>query len=268
MNTRRVDQWEIFRDLRDVGVLPGMLLIAHTSLSSIGQVNGGANTVLEALLQAVTEKGTLVIPTFTWGYLSTYDQRTTSCVIGAIPETARRRADFTRSFHPTHSVAAKGPLARAITENHGPAGALAKGSPFHRAAQWGGQVLMLGCDHRSNSMVHVGEDLFGVPYRARTPERHTYGISSDGRETVFNVAGTPQCSIAFGAIEAPLREAGGIRDGRIASARSQLMSGQAILDATFTLLRDKPDVLLCTDPTCFGCKESREKLRTAPFREA
>lgn len=266
MSARRIDPWEIFRDLRDLGVLPGMLLIAHSSLRSIGQVQGGATAVIDALLQAVTDKGTLVIPTFSWGYLSTYDQRSTASVIGAIPETARTRPDFMRSFHPTHSVAAKGPLARQITENHGPAGALAKGSPFHRVAQWGGQVLMLGCDHRSNSMVHVGEDLFGVPYRARHPSRITYGLGLDGQEYTFNVAGAPQCSIAFGAIEAPLREAGAIRDSRIGNARSQLISGQAILDATFRLLEKKPDILLCTDPNCFVCREARHTLNQTPIR--
>lgn len=260
MSKGRMDPWEITRDLRELGVLPGMLLIAHTSLRSIGQVDGGANAVIDSLLQAVTEKGTLVIPTFSWGYLAPYDQRTTQSVIGIVPETARTRPDFMRSFHPTHSVAAKGPLAKAITENHGPAGALAQGGPFHRVAQWGGQVLMLGCDHRSNSMVHVGEDLLGVPYRSRQPERNTYGIGRDGKEYTFNVAGSPQCSIAFGAIEAPLREAGAIRDGRVGYARCQLISGQAILDATFRLLRQKPDLLLCTDPGCYVCREARTRM--------
>ena len=266
MPSGRIDQWEIFRDLRELGVTAGMLLIVHSSLRAIGQVVGGPQTVVEALLQAITEKGTLVIPTFSWGYLATYDQRSTPSVIGAIPEYTRTRPDFFRSFHPTHSVAAKGPLAKAITENHGAAGALAKGGPFHRVAQWGGEVLMLGCDHRSNSMVHVGEDLHGAPYRQRTPERFTEGIGRDGQEYRFNVAGSPQCSIAFGAIECPLREAGAVRDGRIGSARSQLISGQAIIDAAMQSLQKKSDVFLCTDPSCFVCREARQTLQHSPLK--
>jgi hypothetical protein len=80
------------------------------------------------------------------------------------------------------------------------------------------------------------------------------------------VAGSPQCSIAFGAIEEPLRAVGAVRDGRIGAARSQLMSGQAIIDATFRLLEKKPDILLCTDTGCYVCREARQMLAHTPAK--
>ena len=52
-------------DLRALGVTPGDTLLVHTSLSGIGWVCGGAQTVVMALLDAISDEsatGTLVMP--------------------------------------------------------------------------------------------------------------------------------------------------------------------------------------------------------------
>ncbi|HLL34713.1 MAG TPA: AAC(3) family N-acetyltransferase, partial [Streptomyces sp.] len=48
--------------LRDCGVRPGETLLAHSSLSSLGWVNGGAVAVVRALLDVLGPDGTLVVP--------------------------------------------------------------------------------------------------------------------------------------------------------------------------------------------------------------
>ncbi|WP_238314740.1 AAC(3) family N-acetyltransferase, partial [Methylobacterium crusticola] len=55
---------ELVRDLRRLGVTPGMDLMVHSSLSAIDFVEGGAETVVDALLQAVGKRGTLLAPSF------------------------------------------------------------------------------------------------------------------------------------------------------------------------------------------------------------
>src|SRR5665647_660842 len=61
-----VTRERLVADLKDLGVREGMVLLVHTSLSAIGWVVGGEQTLLEALSEVVGGEGTLVMPTQTW----------------------------------------------------------------------------------------------------------------------------------------------------------------------------------------------------------
>jgi aminoglycoside 3-N-acetyltransferase len=50
---------------RRLGLRNGMALIVHSSLSSLGHVEGGAAAVVASLRHAVGPMGTIVVPTFT-----------------------------------------------------------------------------------------------------------------------------------------------------------------------------------------------------------
>jgi aminoglycoside 3-N-acetyltransferase len=51
------------KDLTALGVKPGMVLLVHSSLSSLGWVCGKSVAVIEALEFLLTPDGTLVMPT-------------------------------------------------------------------------------------------------------------------------------------------------------------------------------------------------------------
>ena len=55
---------EIEDGLRQLGVLTGMMLEVHCSMSSFGHVDGGALTIIEALKNLVGEDGAIVMPSF------------------------------------------------------------------------------------------------------------------------------------------------------------------------------------------------------------
>src|ERR671937_347615 len=55
----------IVSDLRALGLEAGALVLVHSSLSSLGWVEGSAPTVIDALLEAVSPDGTVLVPTLT-----------------------------------------------------------------------------------------------------------------------------------------------------------------------------------------------------------
>lgn len=146
-----------------LGLRQGDCFILHSSLRSIGYIEGGADIVIDAILEVVGPKGTLMVPTFT-PRCSLFDVCKTPSEMGLITETLRRRPQAFRSWHPTHSVAAIGYSAEDLTRNHLKHRALGKGSPIDRLAKMGGYVLLLGVGHDVNSTIHVGEAWAEVGY--------------------------------------------------------------------------------------------------------
>lgn len=57
---------EIVQKLREVGLERGDAVMVHTSLKRMGYVCGGAQTVIEALMEVVGENGTIMMPTQSW----------------------------------------------------------------------------------------------------------------------------------------------------------------------------------------------------------
>ena len=53
---------ELIKGLRDIGLEPGMSVEVHSSLSSFGRVEGGAETVISALMECVGEEGSIFMP--------------------------------------------------------------------------------------------------------------------------------------------------------------------------------------------------------------
>lgn len=57
---------DITTALRDIGVQKGQVIMVHTSMSSLGYVCGGTQSVIEALVRSVGEEGTIMMPTQSW----------------------------------------------------------------------------------------------------------------------------------------------------------------------------------------------------------
>jgi len=55
----------LIRDLSAIGIMPDDTLLVHSSMKAIGEVEGGADTVLDAFAEHM-EPGLLIFPTHTW----------------------------------------------------------------------------------------------------------------------------------------------------------------------------------------------------------
>ncbi|CAH1221440.1 hypothetical protein PAECIP111891_05182 [Paenibacillus allorhizoplanae] len=246
---------------RSLGITDGTRLVVHSALRNLGPVEGGAETVLDALLSCIGSEGLLVMPTFTYqndGFHPAISPSKT----GILSEMLRKRPEAVRSLHPTHSITAVGEGAVALCNEHYLKPGLGIESPLDLLAKMGGGILLLGVGHTSNSTVHVGEAYAKMPYLdipfRPSDSRHIPIIGSVHMEV--ELIDPPGCSRAFGVIEALLRKRGVIQDGLIGKALVQWLPGEEVISATTELLRLDEAALLCNDPICYRCSKSRERL--------
>lgn len=237
-----VTKQDIVRGLRALALGKGDLVQVHSSLSAFGHVVGGADAVVEALLETVGPEGTVMVPTFNHGSLDVFDIRTSPSTNGAITNALRVRPQAHRSLHPTHPTAAIGPLAELLTRDHLPAGTFGLGSPLGKLAALGGKVLLLGVGMNANTMAHIGETLYGVPcFIEGWPRVVVDGLGHMTRTQGLYWRGG-SCRVEWEALESTLRERGQIADGQVGEAKLQLMLGAHVLGATVCLCRK-----LCPD---------------------
>jgi aminoglycoside 3-N-acetyltransferase len=164
---------------RRTGVTAGMHVVVHSSLSSLGPVEGGAAAVVASLRHVLGSAGTLVVPTFTpqvadpaprtLGPPSAEVQVRRDAVplftadlpssMGAIAEAVRLLPEAIRSRHPQASVAAVGARARAIVDDQPWHFAVGPESPFARILDLEGTILLIGVGHNRNSFLHHAESL-------------------------------------------------------------------------------------------------------------
>ncbi|MEN6548905.1 MAG: AAC(3) family N-acetyltransferase [Armatimonadia bacterium] len=171
MQKTLVTKQMVLDGLLELGLREGDVVFAHGSLSRFGFVEGGEETVIQALLEAVGPTGTLAMPGFTF-QLNTepepvFDVLNTPCWVGRIYETFRTRYAAYRSHHCTHSVCAVGRRARELTATHSltPCGAT---SPFPKLAHWHGKILFMGVSLNCNTTFHAVEEqenLFYMEFR-------------------------------------------------------------------------------------------------------
>ena len=72
----------LVEDLKNLGLEKGDTVIVHSSLKSMGQVDGGANTVIDAIIEVIGNDGTVLFPAFSWDpCISTlkFDAKNTPC---------------------------------------------------------------------------------------------------------------------------------------------------------------------------------------------
>jgi aminoglycoside 3-N-acetyltransferase len=260
---------EIASDLRALGLVEGMNLVVHSSLSSLGKVEGGADAVVDALLEALGKSGTLAMPAFYFPPPELFDPAVTPSRMGAITEAFRKRPGVLRSFHPTHSVAATGPLAAHFVEAHKTATAFGIDSPLHRLAKSGGHVLLLGVQHTSDSMVHIGEAVARVPYRkiaySKDFEVDMPVRLPDGSIGLFPPKENPGCSLNFNVVDAPLRERGSVRTGKVGEADCQLVPAQDVIDVVCEMLAQDMAALLCDVDCCPFCPRARALVEAEKY---
>lgn len=178
--TRPVTVRRIVGDLRTLGVALDDRLFVHTSLSRLGFVPGGAQAVVEALIESVGPNGLIAMPTFsahlsdprnwrkppipqTWheetrAAMPAYDpQKLPTRAMGVINECFRSWPGALRSAHPHDSFTAWGAGAADIVAPHELAHAMDELSPLGRLYDADAKVLLLGPSFGNCTSFHLAE---------------------------------------------------------------------------------------------------------------
>lgn len=247
------------------GVRPGDSILVHSSLRSIGLIEGGPDALIDGLMEVVGPAGTLLMPAFNYTRplpSPYFDPRTTPSRAGALTEIFRNRPGTQRSLHPTHSVAAQGKRAEEFLADHHKNLAFGIGSPIDRLSREGGYVLLIGVTHLANSCIHVGESHARVKkfYWVDGPLPIAKLLLPDGEILDYPLDCSSSCSKAFNSVEYPLRRKNLIIDLTLGNAICFLMKGIDVIETIVQMIREEPLILHCNREDCRPCVLSRREI--------
>ncbi len=175
---------DLINCLSDMRIDPKGTVLVHSSMKAIGEVEGGADTVLDAFSEYMRD-GLLIFPTHTWDTVNrkhpVMDAAAEPACVGILPNLFMKRPGVLRSLHPTHSVAALGKDAEEYVK-----GEQNVQTPCGRRGCWGklvdrdAQIIFLGCPTTCNTLLHGTEEWEDIPGRLETEPVYFTVIDTDG----------------------------------------------------------------------------------------
>lgn len=225
-----INKEDILKQLEVFRVAVGKPVLVHTSLKAIGEIDGGAETLLSALISYFTKDGGLLcIPTHTWTK-DVIDMRNSETCVGILSNVAVAHPDGVRSVHPTHSIKVFGDHDKALEFVREEAYVNTPTSPdgcygnFYRED---GYILLIGVGHDKNTFLHCVEEKLAVPNRLTKDMVERTIIHKDGSGEKrylhwFDESKIPDVSAYFGKFEPAFRYHECILDGFIGNANVQL----------------------------------------------
>jgi aminoglycoside 3-N-acetyltransferase len=189
-----VRKQDIVQALQLMGLQSGDVVMVHSSLSSIGYVENGPKTVVEAFLEVIGEGGHLLMPSapnasYQLDYIrknNYFDVQHTPSALGAVTECFRMWSGVERSAHPTEPVCCLGPRAKWFIESHfSQLTPYNEFSPFRKVMSSNGKIIYLGVTlANAGTHLHTLEDAVeNFRYPVYYPENFEISVLfSDGRE--------------------------------------------------------------------------------------
>ena len=231
---------DLTRQLLELGVQPGGVLLVHTSFSKVQPIEGGPTGLISALRSALGAEGTLVMPSMSYDDDHAFDKTKSHCAqLGVVADTFWRLPGVPRSDS-NHAFAAVGPHAERILATHPIDIPHGLDSPVGRVYELDGQVLLLGVDHTSNTTIHLCENMAGVRYR-----RDKYlTVLEDGIPTRFEYREIDHCCQNFSLVGDWLDERGLQKRGKVGNADARLIRSQDIVDVVTERLAENETTFL------------------------
>lgn len=239
---------ELLAQLAAMGVPSDRVVLIHSSLRAVGAVEGGGETVLDALVEHITADGGLCcLPTHTWHLMGKHDLPTLDLTkaetcVGALTRIALCDGRGTRTLNPTHSMVVFGKRERVAEFVRGEEKQRTHTSPegcYGKLYREDGFVLLLGVGHKANTFLHCVEEMLDVKNRL-APTPIPVSVKYPNGETVHREVVTfdetyGDVSRRFPKFEPAFRAHGCIADGFVGDAPTQLCSARGMKDVLETI---------------------------------
>ena len=241
-NVKIFTKSDIIRQLEEMNAPQDKIVIVHSSLKAVGKVEGGAEALLDILIEYFTQKGGLLcIPTHTWhniGKEITMDMASGDNSLGALSTIALRKQSGVRSENPIHSLKIFGDKKKAMD--------FIKDEPFIKTSTApngchgklfteSGYVLRLGVAQNRNTYLHAVAEILELPNRMAKSPVKTCTKKENGelvyREILlYHTDYIGDISLRFTKYDTAFRYHNCITDGFIGNAPTQLCDARKIKD--------------------------------------
>lgn len=230
----------LIRQLLDLGVQPGGVLLVHTAFSKVSPIEGGPVGLISALYSTLGPDGTLVMPSMSYDDDHPFDKRKSHCAeMGVVADTFWRLPGVLRSDN-NHAFAAAGPFAERILAPHPIDVPHGLDSPVGRVYELDGQALLLGVDHTSDTTIHLCENMAGVRYR-----RDKYiTVLKDGKPAKFEYREIDHCCRNFSLADGWLDERQLQRRGKVGNADARLIRSRDLVEVVTERLKENETLFL------------------------
>ena len=267
--THNITKEQLIEDLKKLGVQPGDLLNVKCSLRSVGRIEGGAKTLITALLEVVGEKGTIVTDSFINVYKKLVaEQKPVSTPLspsyaGALANAMIGYDNSRRSTHPIQKFVAIGALADELTSNH--TSESYAYDVLRVMSEREGKNLKIGSDDK---VVGVGTTHVAVGKLGFKQKRPVAGVyyEENGKKEFFERTWAGICSQGLKNF-IPLYENAGniIHRGSVGNAEAKISSMQGTLDTELTVLQQDSTFFMCHDANCLECRLNWEMSKETVF---
>lgn len=247
---------DLIEQIKALGIRSNDTVCIHSSMKAIGEVEGGADTVLDAFIHYLKD-GLLIFPTHTWDRMNEdhpiFNPLTDPSCVGILSNLFMKRSGVIRSWHPTHSVAALGKDAAEYVR-----GEEMSETPCPREGcmgklyDRGAKILFIGCDLTKNTIIHGVEEWNGIPHRLVDNYQPYQILTPDGKLIDRPFRGHDHSlgdiSENYDKLEAPLLKTGIAKLGRIGDAKTFICDTRGMVDLTTSFLKKNPDLFADRKP--------------------
>ncbi len=250
-----------------MGIRNGDHLAVGVSFRSLGPVDGGPETFIDALIDTVGPDGTVMMNTHTrffnpaeirLGWTDyVFDVSSTPCITGAVAEQFRRKQGARRSRHPTFSIAAIGKYAGFLVDEHDENAEAYL--PFKKLSEIGGKYLAAGIGFKLAGFRHCAQQSAGlldvVQWKRAVRFKDRSGIIQ-----TFILKDRGGCTRRLPELVERLSSQGLVTQGKLGEAASIVVPVREALESMTAVLKEQPELNICADPVCYWCRELERRL--------